>query len=136
VGTADSVGERDSDLQQPTQREPALEHELRQGPSVDELHRDEVHRARRGVCFVYGMQRHDVGMVQGRDRPRFALEACPTLRIGRHRLGKNLQRDVAVELRVLGLPHDTHAALADLLDQAVVQQLLAGFDGHFTALRS
>ena len=40
------------------------------------------------------------------------------------------QCDVPVELRVLGLPDDTHPALADLLDQAVVEQLLVGFDGH------
>ena len=36
-------------------------------------------------------------------------------------LGKDLQRDAALELGVLGLPDDTHAALADLLDQAVVE---------------
>jgi hypothetical protein len=53
-------------------------------------------------------------------------------------LGHELQGNVAVEARVLGLPDDAHPALADLLDQAVVQQLLSGFDGHaFTApLRS
>ncbi len=29
-----------------------------------------------------------------------------------------------------GLPHHTHPALADLLDQAVVEQLLSSLDGH------
>ena len=46
-------------------------------------------------------------------------------------LAEQLQRGpLPVELRVLGLPDDTHPALADLLDQAVVEQLLSGFEGH------
>jgi hypothetical protein len=43
---------------------------------------------------------------------------------------QHLERDVAVELGVLRLPDLAHPALADLLDQAVVEQLLSGFDGH------
>ena len=80
------------------------------------------------------MERHDVGMVQGGDGPRLTLETRAALRIGGHPLGQDLQRNLATELRVLGLPDHTHPALADLLDQAVVVQLLAGFDGHLTAL--
>ena len=52
------------------------------------------------------------------------------LRIPRPLLRHELQRDLPVEARVLGLPDHTHPALADLLDQAVVQNILAGFDGQ------
>ena len=52
------------------------------------------------------------------------------------RLGHELQSHVAAQARVLGLPDDTHAALADLFDQAVVRQLLAGFDRHARAVPS
>jgi hypothetical protein len=45
-------------------------------------------------------------------------------------LGNELRRDVVVQSRVLGLPHDTHAAFTGLLDQAVLEQVLSGFDGH------
>ena len=44
--------------------------------------------------------------------------------------GNELQGDVAVKPGVLGPPHLAHAAFADLLDEAVVQQLLSGFDRH------
>jgi hypothetical protein len=60
-------------------------------------------------------------MVQGGDGPRLTLETHAALRIGSHRLGQHLQRDMALELRVLGLPDDTHPAFADLLEQAVVE---------------
>jgi hypothetical protein len=60
-------------------------------------------------------------VVQRGDGPRLALEARPSFRICRHRLGQDLQRDTAVELGVLRLPDDTHPAFADLLDQAVVK---------------
>ena len=52
----------------------------------------------------------------------------PVDRIGilRAGLGHELQRDVAVQARVLGLPDHTHPTFADLLDQAVVEQLLSG----------
>ncbi len=50
--------------------------------------------------------------------------------------GHELQRHVAVQACVLGLPDDTHPTFADLLDQAVVEQLLSGFDNHFATLCS
>ena len=37
---------------------------------------------------------------------------------------------LAVEGRVDGAPDDAHPALAELVDDAVVQQGLAGLDGH------
>ena len=51
-------------------------------------------------------------------------------------LGHELECDMPVQSRVLGLPHDTHTALADLLDQAVVEQLLSGLHRHFAVLHS
>jgi hypothetical protein len=48
---------------------------------------------------------------------------------------QDLDRHFSVEAGVGGFPNHTHAALADLLEQAVVQQLLSGFDGHMHGFR-
>ena len=47
---------------------------------------------------------------------------------------QDLERDVALQLGVEGLPHHAHPALADLLDQAVMEQCLSGFDRQFGVL--
>ena len=117
VSAADGVRKRDRDLEQTRQREAVFRKKLGQVSTLDELHRDEVH----AVGLLHGVQRHDVGMVQRGDGPGFPLEACPTVRIRRHRLGQYLQRNVAMELGVLGLPDNSHPALADHFDQAVVE---------------
>jgi hypothetical protein len=49
-------------------------------------------------------------------------------------LGHKLQGNMAMESRVLRFPDDPHAALADLLDQAVVQYVLSDLDGPASAL--
>ena len=46
-------------------------------------------------------------------------------RISGHFFGQELERDEAVQPRVLGLVHDSHAAAAELLDDAVVRDCLA-----------
>jgi hypothetical protein len=63
-----------------------------------------------------------------------ALEARQPLGIVGERGGQQLDRHLAVEGGVHRLPDDTHPALADLVDQAVVEQLLSGLDGHVAVL--
>jgi serine/threonine protein kinase len=43
---------------------------------------------------------------------------------------EKLQGNIAMKARVLRLPDHTHSAFTDLLDQAVVEQLLSSLDGH------
>ena len=61
----------------------------------------------------------DVRMGQRRDRPRLTLEASESVGIGRHSRGQDLDRDVAVQLRVMSLEHLAHAAGADRRDDLV-----------------
>jgi hypothetical protein len=49
-------------------------------------------------------------MIQGRDRPSFLLEAPQPVSIARKRFRQNLDRHIAVETRVTGAVHLSHAA--------------------------
>ncbi len=98
----------------------------------DQLHREEAQRrlgSGRGL-LVQAVDRGDVGVVEGGEQLGLALEAGQPLGVAGERVGEDLDGDLAVEGRVEGLPDHAHAALADLLDQAVVKQVLSGFDGH------
>ena len=64
-------------------------------------------------------------MVQRRRSSRFTAEAFQGLRIFRHVLRQELQRDKAAKFDVLGLVDHTHPAAAELLDDAVVRDGLA-----------
>src|SRR5262249_14460904 len=66
-----------------------------------------------------------VRMVQRGEDLRLAVEPGEPLRVARERGGKDLDRDLTVETGVDRLPHHTHPALADRLDEAVVQQNLS-----------
>ena len=50
--------------------------------------------------------------------------------VSREGVGEDLQRDLAVELRVGGLPDLAHAALADEGRDGVVPEAGAGAEGH------
>ena len=58
-------------------------------------------------------------MREGGDRLRFALEALEGTRIRGHLFGKDLDRDLAVQLRVAGPIDLSHAAGADRGDDLV-----------------
>ena len=45
-------------------------------------------------------------------------------------VGEYLDRCLSIEVGVDGPPYVAHAAFADLVDDAVVQEGLVGFDGH------
>ena len=55
----------------------------------------------------------DVRVVQRREHLPFALEARDAIGVGRERLGQNLQRDVAIEVRVFRAIDLTHPASAE-----------------------
>ena len=62
----------------------------------------------------------DVGMVQRRERLRFACESCQAIGVTREGVGQDLQRDVAIELQVTGAIDLSHTPFAkergDLVD--------------------
>src|SRR5579862_2198160 len=88
---------------------------------IQKFHGDE----RTPVLFGDFMDGTDVGMIQGRSRLRFALEPAQSLRVFRNLVRQELQGDKAVQLYVLGLVDDTHAATAEFLDGAIMRNRLA-----------
>ena len=95
-----------------------VEH-LVQAQPLDELH-DVVGRP---VVLAHAEDRHDVGVVQLRRRPRLALESVPLLGVAEDLRRQELQRHVAAEGDLLGLVDDAHPAAADLAEDPVVAQL-------------
>jgi hypothetical protein len=55
----------------------------------------------------------DVRVVERRDGLRFAAEACQPVGIAGEQVGEDLDRDVAVQLRVAGAIHLAHSARAE-----------------------
>src|SRR5271157_3495548 len=80
------------------------------------------------VLLANVINRADVRMVQRRRGLGFALKARQRLRIAGHFLGQELERDKAMQPRVLGLVDDAHAAASKLFDDAVVRDGLADHD--------
>ncbi len=89
--------------------------------AVQEFHGDE------GMAFVFAdvVDSADVGMIQSRGRLRFALETGEGLRVAGNVIGQEFQSDETVQAGVFGLVDHTHAAAAELFDNAVVRDGLA-----------
>jgi hypothetical protein len=94
--------------------------------AVDELHGEEA----RSLGLIDGEDRDDVGVAQGGDGLGLALEEGPSLGIGDRAADEELDRHVALELEIAGLPDRAHAALAELLDEAVVAEDEVSFRVH------
>jgi len=67
----------------------------------------------------------DVGVVQCGGRLRFPLKPGKCLRVLRHIVSEEFQRNVAVQPRIFGFVHDAHPAAAKFLEDAVVGDGLA-----------
>jgi hypothetical protein len=67
----------------------------------------------------------DIGMIQGRCRLCFALEAAEGLRIFGHIFWKELQRDEAVQARVFSFVDYAHPSAAQHFNDSVVGNGLA-----------
>jgi hypothetical protein len=88
------------------------------GLSAHQLHRQEAN----AFLLFHRVHLHDVGVVEGGDDLRLPLESRPALgafgKLGR----KDFERDLAVELRVLGEVDLALPALSELLEDAVVRE--------------
>ena len=74
----------------------------------------------------------NVGMVQGRQRLRFARESCEPVRIVGERIREGFECDIAIQLRVASPVYQTHSALANLRGDFVDAEARA--DGEAQAL--
>jgi len=66
------------------------------------------------------VNRADVRMIESGRGFGFAVEAREGMRIGGDIFGEEFERDVAVEARVFGFVHHTHAAVSDFGEDAVM----------------
>ena len=82
---------------------------LRQIVALDEFHHERGH----APAFFEPVDGGDVRMIQRGQRLGFALEARQALGIVRERLGQDLDRDVAVQLRIARAIDLSHAPFAD-----------------------
>ena len=98
---------------------------LRERLSLEQFHRDEV------PAFVLAdrVDRADVRVIQRRGRARLALKPLERDGIGARRVGQELQRDAAAELRVFGFVDDAHTAGAEGFDDLVVRDSRAEHGG-------
>jgi len=97
---------------------------LGQGGPGDELH----HEVDVGSVLAYVVDAHDVGMPQSGER--FGLGEQSSLRLlAGVAYGHHLDRDLAIELRVVGDVHDAHAAGAEGTSQDVATEGVLGERG-------
>jgi len=64
----------------------------------------------------------NVGMIQRRQRLRFAREAHHAVGIGRERVGEDLDRDLAIEPRVTRAIHLAHPSRAERAHDFVMRK--------------
>jgi len=69
----------------------------------------------------------DIGMLEGRGRPRLLDEPLPSLRIARELRGKKLKGHRPLEPRVLGPKDDPHPARVNLVDDPVLSSQKIAF---------
>ena len=96
--------------------------------ALDEFHHQRAHAA----GFFKPMDVGNVGMVQGRQRLRFARESCEPVRIVGERIREGFERDIAIQLRVASPVYQTHSALANLCGDFVDAEARA--DGEAQAV--
>ncbi len=96
--------------------------------ALDELHDEGAHAAR----LLEAVDRGDIRVLELREDLRLALESCEAVRVGGERLGKDLDRDLALQLRVGRPIDDPHPALAERGGDLVRSYAGAGNERHRT----
>ncbi len=96
--------------------------ELLEGLSFQQLHGDKV--AAIGLPDL--IDSADIRMIQGRGGPGFTLKTLQRRSVLFQFAGQKLQRNVPAQIDVFGFVHHSHAATAQLLQNAVVRNDFAG----------
>ncbi len=76
------------------------------------------------------MDLRDVGVVQRGEDFSFSLEPCQPLRVSRECCWEDLERHLALELRISRLIDLPHPTLADEGGDVVMAEAGADFEGH------
>ena len=99
---------------------------LRQILALDEFH----HEGRDAPALLETVDAGNVRMIQRRQSLRFALEAREAVGVVRERLRQDLDRDVAIQLRVASPIDLSHPAFADRRSDVVDAEARAGSKGQ------
>jgi hypothetical protein len=89
--------------------------------AFDQLHDERPNPVWPDGEFIEAVNRRDVRMIEGSQRPRFAIETRQAIRVLRHGLWRHLNGDLTAEPAVGGAIHLhlSHATRADLPDDFV-----------------
>ena len=90
----------------------------RQVDAIDEFHQQKVEML--GVPEI--VNGDDVRVVQAREHAALAVEALGKTRVLRQLVGKQFQRDEAIEMRLAGLEDETHAAPANKFENLKLRE--------------
>ena len=88
------------------------------------------HERPRPLGFLDAVDGGDVGVVEAGEDLRLPRESGEAVRIAGEGVGEDLQRDLAAQLRVGGLPDLAHAAFTEEGGDVVVPEAGAGGQGH------
>ena len=103
---------------------------LREVLAFNQLHDQEGDAFFRTARRLEAVDAGDVRVVQRGQELRLTVETREALGVAGEGVGKQLDSDLAVEVRVDRTPDGPHPALADLLRELVVQQHLSRLDRH------
>jgi hypothetical protein len=119
MGRLQGVGNLYRETEQTVERNGTAPDRVFECPALQQLQHQEALVAVTGPVadIMYGA---DVGMVQGRGRSRFTLEALDGGLIVPEVRRKELESDEPSEPKIFGLVHHTHPAAAELFEQTVV----------------
>ena len=92
--------------------------------ALDQLH----HERGPGARFLQAVDAGDVRMAERGQHLRLAVEAGHPLLVAREEFRQELQRDFAVQPRVGGTKHFSHATSPELAGDAIVRD---GFSNHW-----
>ena len=98
--------------------------------AVDQLH----HQRQHAGLLLEAEDRGDVGVVEGGEDARLALEPRDALGVGDEGLGQGLQRDVAAQVRLVRPIDFAHAALTDEGQDFVDSELSSWRQWHASEL--
>jgi hypothetical protein len=129
VRRLERLGNLPRDWQRFVERKRPAPQTLGQVFAIDELHRDErgyPFMPLRPVQSLQPIDVRDVRMVQRRKDLRLTFEPCQAISIERKRFREDLERHIAIELRVSRAIHFSHSARADRADDFVRPQSAAG----------
>src|SRR6266853_2834029 len=116
VGGVETVGELNADVNGARNGKGADGDEIVEGLAFEQLHGDKG----AAIVFFDGVNGANAGMIERGRGAGFAKEAFESLFVAMRGLRKKFQGDTAAELGVFSFVDDTHAAFAELAEDAVM----------------